>query len=309
MLDAIRRATVDLGLRLPGVGGLISEVKTARNAFREVAAGHYDSPIPDHEEIERDAGRLFGRPPKTLPGIDLHEPEQMALLKELQRHYPPPVPDTKTVGHRYFFLNDWYPAPDGVSLYTMMRHLKPRRIIEVGSGYSSALMLDTNERFFEGRIALTFIDPHPERLMGLLRQEDRQRVEIITHRVQDVPVARFEALDANDILFIDSSHVSKIGSDVNYLVGEILPALRRGVYVHAHDLFYPFEYPQSWIAVGRYFTEAYLLRAFLAFNSVFQIVLWNSYLEQFHRDWLAAHMPLMIRQRYEAGSLWIRRIE
>jgi hypothetical protein len=116
----------------------------------------------------------------------------------------------------------------------------------------------------------------------------------------------FLALERNDILFIDSSHVVKIGSDVNFLLGEVLPRLRPGVYVHVHDIFYPFEYPEAWIAEGRVWGEAYALKAFLTFNATFEIVLFNTYLERFHREIFEREMPLCLRN--EGGSIWLRRL-
>ena len=115
----------------------------------------------------------------------------------------------------------------------------------------------------------------------------------------------FATLEENDILFIDSTHVAKIGSDVNYLFFEVLPRLRAGVYVHVHDIFHPFEYPRAWIYEGRAWTEAYMLRAFLTFNTAFEIVLFNTFLERFHRERFAHKMPLCLRN--EGGSIWLRR--
>ena len=153
-----------------------------------------------------------------------------------------------------------YSYSDAIVLYSMMRHLRPQRIIEVGSGFSSAVMLDTNELFLGHQVACTFIEPHPECLLGLMSGDDRTRVTIIAHRLQDVELGVFTALDANDILFIDSSHVLKVGSDVQRIFSEIVPALRPGVYIHFHDVFFPFEYPRHWIERGRHWTEAYAAR-------------------------------------------------
>ena len=152
---------------------------------------------------------------------------------------------------RYFFENPTYSYSDAICLYGMIRHVRPRRIIEVGSGYSSCVMLDTNELFFDNRIECTFIDPYPERLQSLIRKDDHARIAIVPKRVQDVAPRRFHEQAANDILFIDSTHVAKIGSDVNHIIGNILPVLRPGVYVHFHDIFYPFEYPLEWLDEGR----------------------------------------------------------
>ena len=121
--------------------------------------------------------------------------------------------------------------------------------------------------FFDNEIQCTFIEPHPKLLKSLLKQGDLERIEIVPRPLQDVDLELFESLRANDILFIDSTHVAKIGSDVNRIFFEILPALATGVYVHFHDIFYPFEYPREWIYEGRAWNEAYMLRAFLMYNA------------------------------------------
>jgi len=312
----IRRLAAALARHTPPFNRLLSEVAAARRtepelaaarrAFRFAPPGHYYSPIPAVDEMSRDADRLFGQWPRELPGISLNVQRQLALLSELSSYYPDlPFSRQRTAGCRYFFDNPMYPQSDAIFLYAMIRHLKPKRIVEIGSGYSSCVMLDTNERFLDNRVACTFVDPFPERLLSLLSTEDRSRVEIIPKRLQDIEVAWFRELDANDILFIDSSHVLKLGSDVHYLVSEVLPALRIGVHVHLHDVFYPFEYPRAWIDEGRYWTEAYVLRAFLAFNSAFEIVLFNTYLQHFYREQFVQHMPLCLER--DGGSIWIRR--
>ena len=109
----------------------------------------------------------------------------------------------------------------------------------------------------------------------------------------------------NDIVVIDSTHVAKAGSDVNFLLFEVLPRLRPGVLVHFHDIFYPFEYPSDWVYSGRGWSEAYLLRAFLMYNAEFKIVLFNTFLELFHQELFAAEYPLCLRN--PGGSIWIRR--
>lgn len=302
----VRRLAVALGRRAPGLGGLIGELQAARRAFQAVPPGHFYSPIPALGELNRDADRLFGRWPRELPGIALNEERQLGLLSELSKYYPDlPFSEHRGNGCRYFFSNPMYKHSDGILLYAMIRHLRPRRIVEVGSGYSSCVMLDTNQRFFGGRISCTFIDPFPDRLLSLVFPEDRARLEIVPMRLQDVEVERFRELEANDILFVDSSHVVKLGSDVNYLLSEVLPAIRVGVHVHFHDIFYPFEYPREWVEAGRYWTEAYALRAFLAFNFAFEIVLFNTFLQHFHRERFIEHMPLCLKN--EGGSVWVRR--
>ncbi len=187
-----------------------------------------------------------------------------------------------------------------------MRHLRPRRIIEVGSGYSSCVILDTNELYFEGKIECTFIDPYPRLLRSLLKRGDADRCPVIARNLQDVDLAAFAPLEAGDILFIDSSHVAKVNSDVNYVFAHILPSLARGVVVHFHDIFYPFEYPKVWVYRGIAWNEAYVLRAFLQYNSAFEILLFNSFLWQFHEHRVVWAMPLCANN--PGASLWLRKV-
>ncbi len=215
------------------------------------------------------------------------------------------MPTTPRPGRRYYFENPSYSYSDGIFLHCMLRHLRPQRLIEAGSGFTSALTLDTNEFWLDRRLQCTFIEPYPQLLRSLLKTEDFASVQIISSPLQEVPLGAFASLQANDVLFIDSTHVSKIDSDVNYLFFEILPLLQPGVYVHFHDIFYPFRYPESWILEGRGWNEAYLLRAFLQFNSDFEIVLFNTFLETCHRDWFEKNMPLCLKD--PGGSIWLRR--
>lgn len=271
-----------------------------------MSPGHFYSPIPSVDDVRKREAEIFADPPPSLPGIDLNAEAQFALVQQLRDFYAEmPFPRVKSDGLRYWFDNWAFSYADAIFLYSMLRHLRPRRVIEIGSGFSSAAMLDTNERFFDRSIALTFIDPDPSTVRALLKPDDR--AEIIAAPLQDVPLARFDDLEANDILFVDSTHVAKTGSDVNRILFDILPRLKPGVYIHFHDMFYPFEYPKEWVYEGRAWNEDYFVRAFLEFNHAFEIVLFGTYLIRFHRDWFARHMPLCLEN--PGGALWLRRHE
>jgi hypothetical protein len=187
----------------------------------------------------------------------------------------------------------------------MIRHVQPRRIVEVGSGYSSCAMLDVNEVFFDNSIVCSFVDPYPQLLRDLLKDSDHQRIQVFPRKVQDVDVQVFRELEAGDILFIDSSHVTKTGSDVNYIVFKILPLLQRGVHIHFHDIFYPFEYPPNWVYEGRGWNEAYMLRAFLQYNGAFEIEFFNSFLLEKHADVFQSALPLCIKR--PGANIWLRK--
>jgi predicted O-methyltransferase YrrM len=272
-----------------------------------VPNGHYYSPIAPKSEIERDDAKLFADYPDFIPGVDLGLERQLSLLQELRKFYDDlPFTEDKQEGLRYHYLNPSYGFSDGIFLNAMLRHVRPARVIEVGSGFTSAMFLDTNERWLDNHTHLTFIEPYPDLLYSLLRDEDREQVVIHSTRLQDVELEVFDALEAGDILFIDSTHVSRVGSDVNYIFFEILPRLKSGVFVHFHDIFFPFEYPRIWILEGRAWNEIYLLRSFLQFNNAFEIVLFNTFLEVKFRDYFLREMPLCLKN--PGGSLWLRKL-
>jgi hypothetical protein len=229
---------------------------------------HFYSPIPNASEVQKHFAAIEGQQVVEIPGINLNAAEQESWLDTVARYYQEQhFPTTQTVGHRYYFQNDMFLESDALFLYGMLRAIQPARVIEVGSGFSSALMLDTNERHLQSSAQFTFIDPYPQRLLRLLTNRDRQSATVISKPVQDVSDSPWKSLQSGDILFVDSSHVSKCGSDVNFLFNEVIPCLADGVYVHIHDISYPFEYPKYWLTDLKWaWNEAYVLRAFLQFN-------------------------------------------
>jgi len=272
-----------------------------------VPPGHYYSPIPDVAELDRRQNMIWGSEPRSLPGIDLHTDSQFSLVCDLERYYrDQPFERTKQTHLRYWFENAWFGSGDAILLHCLMRHLRPARILEVGSGFSSAAILDTNDLFFHGRLNCTFIEPEPQRLLSLLTPAGQKRHRIIAAPLQDVELEPFRELQAKDILFIDTSHVVKTGGEVNRILFEILPALSRGVYIHIHDIFYPFEYSKEWVFEGRSWNEIYALRAFLQYNTTFAIRLFNSYLVHRFTDWFRSHMPLCVECM--GGGIWLEKM-
>lgn len=269
-----------------------------------VPPGHFYSPIPSMEEIKKDEAKIFDSMQSTIHGVELHEAEQLELLKKFVPFYNQmSFSENKQEGLRYYFENPAYSYSDAIMLHCMMRLLQPNRIIEVGSGFSSCMMLDTNELHFDQEIEMTFIEPYPDLLLSLIKEKDNRNICTIQSRLQDVNIAEFDKLQANDILFIDSTHVSKTNSDVNHLFFNILPRLKAGVYIHFHDIFFPFEYPKEWVYEGRAWNEVYILRAFLQFNTAFKIVLMNTFIANAHQDFLSENMPLCLKNT--GGSIWL----
>lgn len=267
--------------------------------------GHFYSPIIDPDDL-RAREDIVWQDTDSMLGIDLRINEQLALLAQLARHvpyidYPQQQPASPDV---YFYDNDQYPRLDAEFLFAFLCHRRPRRMIEVGSGFSSLVTADVNRRRLDYGLDFTCVEPYPRQFLldginGISR--------IVQEKVENIDVSFFDSLDAGDVLFVDSSHISKTGSDVNYIFFEILPRLKKGVYVHIHDIFLPYEYPRKWVLDdGRNWNEQYLLRAFLQFNSEWKII------------WMAYHMgrkhPEAVRSTFPrfaeglGGSFWIERV-
>lgn len=250
-----------------------------------VAPGHFYSPLTSSEDIRR---AQSWKP--EAPGVDRNGDAQLALAHKLAGTVGEPPPGPR-----------WSEGPDNrmfggadASVYrAMLGWLHPRRIIEAGSGYSTMIALD------EG-YPVTCIEPYPDRLLSLVRPGDPMR--LLRQTVQDVPVDLFTELGAGDILFIDSSHVAKAGSDVCWLLLHVLPRLQPGAVVHLHDIFWPFEYPVAWLREHRDWTEDYLLHAFLSGNISWKILWFSSWIWRCHPEVVPEHLLAD-----DPGSIWLRR--
>lgn len=268
--------------------------------------GHFYSPVPDLADI-RARQDVIWAPRRTLPAISFNEDAQLALLAgPLARYateisFPVQATGDPTV---YFYRNDQFPVLDAEVLYCLLRHLQPRRMIEIGSGFSSLITAHVNREHLSGELHFTCIEPFPRQF---LRDGVPGITDLLVRKVQDVEPEYFDPLGENDILFIDSSHVSKVGSDVNYLFFEVLPRLKPGVYVHIHDVFLPAEYPKRWVIdEGRHWNEQYLVRAFLQFNFAFEIVWAGHLMSKYHPDAVRRVFP-RFPDLGGGGSLWLRR--
>jgi peptidoglycan/LPS O-acetylase OafA/YrhL len=269
------------------------------------APGHFYSPIADPVDLRAREARIWA-PGEIMPGIDLRLDAQLALLPQLapwvaEIDWPVEQPADPT---RYFYGNDQYPVLDAEFLYAALRHFRPRTVIEIGSGFSSLITAEVNRRHLGGSMAFHCVEPYPRQF---LIDGVEGITSLVRSKVEDVDLAFFDQLGAGDLLFIDSSHVSKVGSDVNYLFFEVLPRLRPGVMVHVHDIFLPDEYPKIWVIdQGRNWNEQYLLRAFLQFNADWE-VLWAAHcMGTRHTAAVQAAFPRYPRLG-GGGSFWIRR--
>jgi len=267
--------------------------------------GHFYSPLPSRDDVAKAFERGGFGPP--FPAVDLNLDGQFALLREFSDYYKElPFPEHPTSGRRFYLTNDSYGPHDACILYCIFRHLHPQRVVEVGSGFSSAAMLDLRETPAVGGFDLTCIDPDFSRLRSLLLPGDADRCTLIEQQVQDVPMNVYAALGPGDILFIDTSHVSKLGSDVNHLFFRVLPTLRAGVWVHIHDVTVNFDYPRHWFDEGRAWNELYLLRAFLMYNRSFQVMYSSALMYNDHHEFLRAHLPICAAGG--GGQIWLRKV-
>jgi hypothetical protein len=290
--------------RVPPIAQIIQQRDDLLKSTAFVPPGHFLSPIVSVEDYLKDEAAKPSQQEVDLGGIDLRASQQLALLRELTQFPEPALSQTHPDAHRRFYApNPAFCLSDAFLTQAMMRQFRPQRLIEVGSGYSSCAILDCNEHHFEGGIALTFIEPFPQLLKKLVREDDLGPHTVLPTRLQDVPVTVFEALEANDILFIDSTHVSKTNSDVNHLFFHILPKLAAGVVVHIHDIFFPFEYPRDWVLEGRSWNEAYILRAFLQYNEHVEILLFSDYLTKHHSQAFQECLPEYYPN--SGGSIWL----
>ncbi len=258
------------------------------------APGAFYSPVVDAASVttEPERSRVWPAEPRDPAGIDVRAQEQLALLAALAAH---PLPSDWSGPGPLDPANDQFPRQDAALLYGLVHHLRPERFVEVGSGWSTTV---TTRAIADAglRTALTCIEPYPR---DFVRGMDG--IDLRVEKVEHTPPGVFDALAAGDVLFVDSSHVAKTGSDVVHLVLEVLPRLARGVVVHVHDIFIPEDYPSDWIEAGFGWNEQYVVQAFLAGHATARILAMNHWLSVRHPDAVTAAFGPIPRH---GSSLW-----
>ena len=276
-----------------------------------ITRNHFYQPIPDTRTLKDD----LWEKQSELVGIDINEEGQINLLSlfssKFKEEYESFPINKTSIPYQYYVNNGAIGSVDGEILYCMVRHFKPKKIFEIGSGNSTYLsaqaILKNKEEDNNYECELVAIEPYPN---DILKAGFPGLSKLIPKKVQDIPLSEFKKLRENDILFIDSSHVLKIGSDVQYEYLEILPRLHKGVIVHLHDIFLPAEYPKEWVLNDyRFWNEQYLLKAFLAFNNSFEVLWAGSYMHLRHSDKLEEVFSSYKRDERWPGSFWIRKIK
>ena len=274
---------------------------------------HFYSPIPDIKDLE---SRKIWEEKSELPGIDFHPDEQIALLEQLGREFGSECewPLTPTaIATQFYLKNNSFSYGCASALHTMVRHFKPQHFIEIGSGHSSKIIsraLEMNKNDDPSRTPeYIVVDPYPGEIvskrLSFISKLVKEKVECLDRNF-------FEILGENDILFVDSGHTVRTGSDVNFIILEVLPRLRPGVNIHFHDINLPYEYPRVYFTNPQFrmfWTEAYLLQAFLSFNRDFEILLAMNYLQTDHMSEYCKAFPRfnMADNWANSGSFWIRR--
>lgn len=275
--------------------------------------GHFYSPVTDREATRRylKSSHYARQIARTDAKLD------MAAMLDLWREIEGRMvvfPFEKDPSFRYYGRNNQFEYFDATILSGMIGHFNPRQIVEIGSGYSSAAMFDTAERMEGARLQrFVTIDPDLSRIKAL---RPPAMAELIGAEVQTVPDTLFAALEAGDLLFIDSSHVLKTGSDVHFEYLHILPALKPGVIVHIHDIFYPLDYPRGWaLGENRSWNEVYLVDMMLTYGQQFEILFFNDAFLKKAADQVRRPGDMFARfESFETrpmhginGSLWLRR--
>lgn len=276
----------------------------SENSVKErYISGHYYSAVPSAEDFEEFL-KNKNNDNLEFPGINPNLSQQLKNLEYIESIVSDiKFPLAKENNSLYYTDNIWFYPYDAYVLAGFMLKNKPSRIIEIGSGFSTAVMLDINSSYFDNKIEITCIEPNPERLKNVV-QDKISSLNFIEKKLQSVDISTFSQLKENDILFVDSSHVAKMNSDVLKIFFEILPVLNSGVIIHFHDIFNDFSYPESWIKQHRCWNEVFFLRAFLQYNNAFDIEFYSDFIRAYAKT---NNLKLKLPTDNGSGSFYIRR--
>jgi hypothetical protein len=272
---------------------------------------HFYSPIPDLRE-------LMGRPeiweqPSALIGVEMNSEEQRRLMVEVFAAYQSECDfprQATTCAYEYHTDNVYLGYVSAASIHCLVRHFRPRQIIEVGAGFSTRVLARAARMNAEegNPVDVIAVDPFPS---DLLRAGFPGLSHVIDRKVEDVGLEFFAGLRRNDILLIDSTHAIRTGGDVVYLYLEVLPRLASGVIVGIHDIFLPYSYPQAWLKQRYFWNEQYLLHAYLAYNQAFSVLWGQRFAEAQFSESYAAVFRERITQAENCNSycFWLMRNE
>lgn len=252
--------------------------------------------------------RFSLREDRMLPGIDFNVAGQLQLLKEFRYNEElNQFPQERRSELEYYYDNHTFGSGDSEILYNIIRHFRPARVIEIGSGNSTLMAyaaIQKNKAENAGYVCEhVCIEPYEQPWLEKLSSK------IIRKKVEDIDPVFFNQLQAGDILFIDSSHIIRPQGDVLFEYLTLLPLLNSGVIVHIHDIFSPRDYLDKWVYENHFmWNEQYILEAFLSMNDKFEVIGALNYLRHNYRNEMAAACPVFAKQAgREPGSFWIRR--
>lgn len=269
------------------------------------------SPLVDVEDIKQRADALWPNTGTTAPlGIDFNDAHQKEVIcrwfpKYIHLYDYPDEGEINDGLDSYFSHNGIFEMLDSRALLVLLNAWKPKRLLEIGCGMSTILTTDINRRMLNQSMRVACVEPYPpEYLRNIANQID----DFHQIRAEFLPMKVFESLDAGDVLFIDSSHVCKTGSDVNFLFFEVFPRLKSGVKVHIHDVFFPYEYPKQWVLdEHRSWNEQYLLRALLMGSAMFKVLFGCHYAFWRYRDLVISALNHGDGSGYGGGSFWMEK--
>lgn len=271
-------------------------------------SGHFYSPIPDLNDVN---------PSKFINTfancIAMDDSQVFQFAKDIFSYAPELASLIESGETDFRWSNDQLPPADALAYYGAIKHLKPFKIIEIGSGFSTQVAISAVKSNGYGQI--TCIEPYPREFLKASKE-----VVLIEKKLQDVPDDIFRSLKRGDVLFIDSSHQAKCQSDVLDIIFRVLDLVEVGVYIHFHDIFYPDDYPYFWLKDnGIFFNEQYFLLAYLKDNAKYTCRLPNAYLVRKHREYYedlvsGVHQPdneCFVNAKHtfiKAGSFWLERL-
>jgi len=245
---------------------------------------------------------------RELPGIDFNTVMQLDLLKNFNYNDElNQISLEKTNSLEFYYHNGIYESGDAEYLYNMIRYFKPKRIIEIGSGYSTRMAVTAvnYNKKEDPQYKCDHVCIEPFEMKDWL---EKLNVTVIRQKVEEVDKSLFAQLSENDILFIDSTHTIRAQGDVLFEFQEIIPTLKKGTITHIHDIFTPKDYLDEWFqSVQLFYNEQYLLESFLAFNDKYEIIAALNYLKNNYFDDLVSKCPILkIEPHREPGSFWMR---
>ncbi len=277
-----------------------------RNIGYTLITDHFYQPIPNRQEIMTYAGKE-----RPLSSIEWHLDKQTELVKYLLEKYALEF-NNKEIFSAFGYSEDssGLISGDAEVLYAMVREKKPDRVIEIGSGGSTKIIAAALKmNFIENsqKSQLISIEPYPQDFLKDFANVSKDFLEfsLLTQKVEAVDLSVFESLQTNDILFVDSSHVFKSGSDVEFEFLQVYPRLQTGVLVHIHDIFFPYDYPIEWnLKESRYWNEQYFLETFLQFNKKFEVLASLSMLSYYKNSVFLESINAYHEDRLP-GSFWM----